>query len=80
MHARTDWSDEARFGPFRQMYYNRQTSYDFIALMYDSVVLTEIPESYEVCRLMVNNETSYDSVVLMNDTRVMRGLPIDGDQ
>ena len=26
-----------------------------------------IPESYEVCQLMVTNETLYDSVVLMKD-------------
>ena len=37
-----------------------------------------IPESYEVCRLLVMNETSYDSVVLTKDTGVIQGLPIDG--
>ena len=38
-----------------------------------------IPESYEICRLMVTNETSYDAVVLTKDTGVIRGLPIDGE-
>ena len=46
-------------------------------LLSDSIVLMRIPESYEVCGLMVTNETSYDSVVLTKDSRVIRGLQID---
>ena len=39
-----------------------------------------IPESCEVCQLMVTNETSNDSVVLTKDTGIIRGLLIDDDQ
>ena len=94
--ARTVWSDaeirhasvlsdklvrcdnQARFGPCRFMYYPDGDPVSKVCMIPSS--RRRIPESYEVCRLIVPNDTSYDSVVLTKDTAVIRGSPIDGGQ